>query len=345
MYKSVDTVIALDRLAKCTGLLKWMRGRCRRGITVLMYHKVLPEQMISKYPMRNLVVESSVFRSQMTWLKDRFEIVTLREAIRYWSSDDVKLSALDAPLACVTFDDGYLDNYRYAAPILDQLGVKATFFVTTDFVDGNPLWFDRAAYIWRTVRSAAVGRAEKIIPNWHQKFAGINALEGWIGALKLCDADAREKILAVADYGPMRDEFVYSPMNWEQIRELENRGHEIGSHSVTHPILTRIDDSALRFELEISRSRMNSAAIKNVVGICYPNGNYDARVMEFGEAAGYQYGCSVERGLASPRINRMGLPRRAILSSGRPDPLSIDYEAEVVGFHDFLRNLRKKFRN
>jgi peptidoglycan/xylan/chitin deacetylase (PgdA/CDA1 family) len=344
MYKSDNSIIALDWVLKLTGLLDWMRYRCRRGITVLMYHKVLPQQDVDRYPMRNLIVESSVFRSQISWLTKNFEVLTMRDAIRIAMSADLGISSRAKPLACVTFDDGYLDNYQFAAPILEEFGINGTFFVTTGFIDGSPLWFDRAVYAWQADRIAATDNAGKFVADWHKNFSAINTGGDWVGALKRCHPEVREKILGCVDYRLMKKDFVYSSMNWSQIRDLESRGHEIGSHSVTHPILTGADDANLQYELGESRERLISETGADIHGICYPNGNYDDRVIEFCKTAGYRYGCTVERGLALTSNNLMSLRRRAILSSGRPDPKLVGYEAEVVGFHDFLRNSKKFMR-
>jgi peptidoglycan/xylan/chitin deacetylase (PgdA/CDA1 family) len=345
MYKSVGTITALDLVAKYTGLLTWMRGRCRPGITILMYHKVLPAQLISQYPMPNLVVEESVFRRQIKWLQEHFEVLRLCDAIDYLSSPSSFSLASRAPLACITFDDGYLDNFVYAAPILDEAAVKATFFITTSFVDGNFLWFDRAAHLWCADQHLAINLAQKNVPDWRQRFSGkIRSHDEWVSILKQLDAITREKILAGFDASILKDKVVYSPMNWRHVAELRDRGHEIGAHSVTHPILTRVSDDCLEHELVGAMQALSSVAGEDIVGVCYPNGNYDQRVVALSKSAGFRYGCTVDRGMASWKSNRMTLPRRAILSSKRPDPILIGFEAEVVGYHDFLRGMRKRFR-
>ena len=71
------------------------------------------------------------FEQQMRSVGERFKIVRLCDfaaaLIRESPSVDI---------ACVTFDDGYLDNYECALPVLERCGVKATFFIATDFLGG-----------------------------------------------------------------------------------------------------------------------------------------------------------------------------------------------------------------
>jgi peptidoglycan/xylan/chitin deacetylase (PgdA/CDA1 family) len=76
------------------------------------------------------------------------------------------------------------------------------------------------------------------------------------------------------------------PMSWDQLGELAEAGWEIGSHTRTHPHLTRLDDDTLRTELTESR-----ADVERRFGRCptlaYPYGDHDERVVEAAGAAGY----------------------------------------------------------
>jgi peptidoglycan/xylan/chitin deacetylase (PgdA/CDA1 family) len=81
------------------------------------------------------------FASQIDWLRARFDIVTLREA-----QARIRSGRNDRPSACITFDDGYADNRRFAVPLLLKLGIPFTYFVSTDHVlRGKPFPHDVAA--------------------------------------------------------------------------------------------------------------------------------------------------------------------------------------------------------
>ena len=81
-----------------------------------------------------------------------------------------------------------------------------------------------------------------------------------------------------------------SPLCWEDAASLVERGWEVGSHTASHPLLTRVDDATLRDELVRSR-----AAIEDHLGTCtsvaYPYGQADARVAEAARTAGYEVAC------------------------------------------------------
>jgi hypothetical protein len=85
-------------------------------------------------------------------------------------------------------------------------------------------------------------------------------------------------------------------MTPEQIAELAEAGHEIGSHSITHPFLTQATDSALGTELTGSKNRLESITHDSFVSFAYPYGDYDARVIDKLKDTGYRSGRSVDEG-------------------------------------------------
>jgi len=89
-------------------------------------------------------------------------------------------------------------------------------------------------------------------------------------------------------------------MSWEQVRELHRLGHEVGSHSMTHPLLPGCTAQQIRDEIHRSRERLQQETGAPVASFCYPNGSYDARCLSEVQAAGYE--CSV--------TTRWGLNRR-----------------------------------
>jgi peptidoglycan/xylan/chitin deacetylase (PgdA/CDA1 family) len=111
-------------VASAHGTLFLLTGGLRNGITaVLMYHSIevdLP-----------WAVPAAAFRRQMLYLKANFRVVPLRQ---------LRTECLRRPgagrIISVTFDDGRLDNYVHALPVLEETGVKATFFVTTGYIGG-----------------------------------------------------------------------------------------------------------------------------------------------------------------------------------------------------------------
>jgi peptidoglycan/xylan/chitin deacetylase (PgdA/CDA1 family) len=96
-----------------------------------------------------------------------------------------------------------------------------------------------------------------------------------------------------------------------QVRLMVKWGWEIGSHTVSHPILTRCSSATLRRELVLSRRVLQHEFDVPVDFLCYPGGIYDGRVMRAAREAGYLAATSIRYGAATPR-ERYALPRIAV---------------------------------
>jgi peptidoglycan/xylan/chitin deacetylase (PgdA/CDA1 family) len=89
----------------------------------------------------------------------------------------------------------------------------------------------------------------------------------------------------------------FGAMSVAQVVELRRRGHEVGSHTATHPILTGLDDAELRREIEGSRDLLAGWLGAGVAGFCYPNGDHDERVVAAVARAGHAYACTTRDGV------------------------------------------------
>lgn len=95
-------------------------------------------------------------------------------------------------------------------------------------------------------------------------------------------------------------------MDWSTLRAIRSRGFAVGSHTITHPHLTRLSDAELETELTGSRARIEEVLQEPCRFLAYPYGENDGRVRRAAEAAGYMAAFSLRRAGAS---DRFGLPR------------------------------------
>ena len=117
-------------------------------------------------------------------------------------------------------------------------------------------------------------------------------------------------------------------MTWDHLRELAERGIEIGSHTVTHPHLTQISDDELDRELRESRARIQDVLARPARLLAYPYGQHDARVCEAARRAGYAAafaqwpGSSIRNDYALPRVSfyRADSLRRATFKTTKFGP-------------------------
>lgn len=99
--------------------------------------------------------------------------------------------------------------------------------------------------------------------------------------------------------GPHEHELI--PMSWEQLRRLHAAGWEIGSHSVSHPHLTRLGDAQLEAELRGSRLACAAGTGERCASIAYPYGDVDGRVAAAARDAGYAFGAALPTSFHRPR--------------------------------------------
>ncbi len=116
---------------------------------------------------------------------------------------------------------------------------------------------------------------------------------GWPGVLNL----------EVNDVGP-------AGIHPAEVRALLRAGWEVDSHTLTHPDLTKLGETALRHELVASRAALRRRFGPRTAALfCYPSGRYDARVEQAVHAAGYAAATTTRAGWATPRADRFALPR------------------------------------
>lgn len=338
----------LDHTAGFTGVLRMVETKMNRGLTILMYHRVLRYPQCPSYPLASLVVPDEAFRCQMQYLAEHCLVLPVTQALARLSQQ----SRHPRPLVAVTFDDGYDDNFEIAAPILEEFGIRGTFFVTSGFVDsGQPLWHDLAANAWINLTAdnrALVVQGLEVVPSQgmpytHGSNNPLQTMPQWMEALKRSTPVRRRKAVEAACQlvGNSIDRSAYAPMSIAQLQSLHQRGHEIGAHSITHPLLPQLDADTLQGELAEAREQLQSWTNDPVTGFCYPNGDYDNWIMQAVSQAGYDYACTTRSGLNLPNQNRLALNRlsitmhRTLKPDGSPDPLG--FRAELCGFRQLLR--------
>jgi peptidoglycan/xylan/chitin deacetylase (PgdA/CDA1 family) len=105
--------------------------------------------------------------------------------------------------------------------------------------------------------------------------------------------------------GPYADELV--PLSWQQLHEIADAGWEVGSHSLTHPRLTTLDDVELTRELGASKRECERQLGRPCTAIAYPFGDVDRRVVDAAAREGYEAGAAMT--VRSSRVQPLAWPR------------------------------------
>jgi peptidoglycan/xylan/chitin deacetylase (PgdA/CDA1 family) len=320
-----------NRLRDC-GVIRLIEASARRrALLVLTYHRIANPASSEDYgPIFSASPEA--LEQTLRALKISHKIVNMAELVSLAESG----FQVDEPVALVTFDDGYRDNFTAALPILRDLKIPATFFLTTGFLEGASLpWWDRIARIVRRskVERLTLDQPMPVIvdlrntPRDQAVFEVVRAYrdspvddeEAYFAALE----DRAEIHVDVEESA--RGQF----LTWGEVRAAADSGIDIGAHGQTHRRLSWLSEAEQRQELERSRAILQSHLNREILALAYPYGwfgAFDATTERLARETGYRVAFSAGEG-----VNR----------SGRTNPFAI--RRIGIGFADSPALLRARW--
>lgn len=278
---------------------------------VLAYHRVLPKDALRRQSVQaGMYVLDRVFDQHMIFLKRNFTVLSFQQLLDLWKKD--QWNAQDR-YCVITFDDGWLDNYHHAYPILKRHDIPATIFLPIDFV-GTHEWFwpDQVACLLNGVKESHARREDgkeiKLLLARHLKKetcamvqVDLRQESGIDQIIEQCKdlpiGQIRELITALAAVRRVslpQDRVI---VNWEEVREMSQHGISFGSHSCSHRILTTIRSEDVSQELVESRRVLMAQKVNYVPVFCYPNGNSDPYIQRQVQICGYEAAVSVQAGV------------------------------------------------
>lgn len=267
----------LARFAERTGFL---RRRLAGRLVVLTFHRVRPDgESAGGRPMRNLEVPVSAFRNLLAWMRRRAEPVSLEQwfpgggNVPEGGKEGAPALPRRLPCFAVTFDDGWADNALYAAPVLEELRMPATIFLST-------------------------GAIEKRIPFWWQ-VPGLSDAD--VEGMKSLPPEQLEKRLREAPPG-VRDACAKEFLDWTQVRAMARSGLvRFGLHGHRHALMTSLSHTAALDDIcrcrEILLARVPEAAVPF---FAWPNGNVRADLAAALESLGMRSAFGTRAGVVAP---------------------------------------------
>lgn len=283
-------------------MIRSLLGNCLRGVTsvgsllfnifdkpvvVLIYHRVtsLPSDP------QLLAVSPENFSEQMRYLRDNFPVLRF----------EADWGRITEPSVIVTFDDGYADNFLEALPIIEDVGIPATFFLGSAAIGSvEEFWWDELerlilgidlrpdrcqlngigrAMVWETGSAA---NRQKFYQELHplmrkmtsrEREAWLEQLRRWAG----CGSAGRvsHRALSVA----------------ELKKGAESSLVTIGAHGVTHTRLSNLDPDEQRYEVMHSKMRLEELCGREIKVFSYPfgcRGDYDRTTLGLCRSAGFR---------------------------------------------------------
>lgn len=234
--------MAAELYAHTPGFLTSLNGK----VVILTYHRVVTDREIAEQSIQpGMYVTRDVFAAQMRFLAQHFTVLSFSELLTLW--DEERWDA-GTRYCVVTFDDGWLDNYLYAFPVLSTSHIPATVFLPTGFI-GTSDWFWPEKIAWLAGQSVRRPYAERV----HMQIELRNRL-GWIGVER--DFEGQDGIDALIEFGKRQSQewitaFTESwaellgeewptdrqIVTWDEVRDMSAAGIVFGSHSVSHRLL------------------------------------------------------------------------------------------------------------
>ncbi len=237
------------------------RQACAR---ILMYHGVTSGG-------------ASALAAQLRYLARNFKIVSLASMVNRL----VQQGAAARNEIVLTFDDGLRNNFTVVYPILRHLQVPATFFVCPDLISsGRWLWNHESRCRLLSLKPEALAevRSKLLAAN-----VSVEGTVEWIKTLKPAQRRWAEEMIrqATPDFRPTpAQREAFDVMSWEEIASLDPSLITIGSHTLSHPVLTTLPADELDRELRESRQVLEQQLGRTIPFFCYPNGSYDERVYQ-----------------------------------------------------------------
>ncbi len=277
-------------------------------------------------------LSSEATRAQFDYLRRHYRVVPLLHIADQLASG----KSLDSRTVALTIDDGRRDFYQFMFPLLKEYKFPATFFAVSSFIRGEDwIWTDKVLWLSEQPNPPAT-----LIPGkLDQVFRSLNRMrpEARNAQIQTMAASAG---ISIPQQAPAK----YAPCSWNELREMADSGLvDIGSHTVTHPILSSISDQESWLELTESRRQIEEGTGRKVGSFCFPNGMpEDFRATQVQQIADAGYTCSVVAsfGLVGQGADKFRLPRIGMGSKSEP----IEFAKFLDGVAYYQRKLKASLR-
>jgi len=306
-------------------VIQGLRSMCAYDVPILAYHRVRDFDATYPFDVDLISATPEQFRWQVDYICKHFTPIRFSDLVKFLDDG----CPLPANPILVTFDDGFSDNYEIAFPILRDAGVPATFFVSSGYIGGTgTFWFDEVCHMVLTTQETCVQLKGGLVLDFDDLSSRRQAVFSVLQAMKRVDNATRlDWLESLRNLTGVRFPPKGAPdsrvMTWEQIRDMASHGMEIGSHTVTHPILNQVSDEQLISELADSKEAIRHETGTAPCVFAYPVGNREIvteKVVRAVQETGYRIAVAYFRGVNQRfALNRYSLCRIAVEHYIKPD--------------------------
>lgn len=317
-----------------------------KPLYIVMYHYIR-DLKHSRYPeIKGLDV--ALFREQIEYLKTSFQIVAMEEVIAACSGE----TELPERAILLTFDDGYIDNYTFVFPILEEFGLQGSFFISgKTFASHQLLDVNKIHHILAVAdihnlmtdlkRDMEYYRGQEYdyppTEELFQKYGVANRFDGGeiIFVKRMLQTVLPERLrnqisskLFIKYVGVTEEQLAYELyMTEEQIRTMKRHGMFIGVHGYDHYWLGNLEPEQMREDISLALDTLDEFIDRRRWVMNYPYGNYSQDVVRYIKSQGACVGLTVEARMAQiGKDDALLLPR---FDCNDFPPKSENYKKEI----------------
>lgn len=312
MKTTRSAVNALARFAvHGLGMIQAFFWYHRNSFQILTYHRFTDVPSVDP---------TEVLTRQCAYIREHFNPVSMSqiEAALHQGA------ALPPNAVAITVDDGYRDFLSVAFPVFRAYGLPVTVYLITGFIDRQLWpWWDRLAYALQhsATPDLTYGLSGNGLPSQlplrsnAERQAACSAVCAAMVKLpnreRLALMERLPEMLAVEI--PTEAPPEYAPLTWNEVRKLQTESVEFGAHSHTHPVLTSLENDELVYEeVAESKRRIEEELRSRVTHFCYPNGDFDDKVVAAVRASGFLSATTVLSGYDSRSTDPYLLRRHSL---------------------------------
>ncbi|AGC45977.1 polysaccharide deacetylase [Myxococcus stipitatus DSM 14675] len=274
-----------------------------RRILIVSYHRVVSDftgELQRSIP--GLLISQETFRRHIEEASAAgFDLVSIGDAVDVMAGRRVAKK----DLCVITFDDGYRDIYRYAYPILKQLGVPAITYLPTAFIGTNRRFnHDRLFHLLRRTQERNFQPVYATLPDASLSLLGpilsgqktvSAALDDFIGehptrVLTAIIDGLEQQLGGGQDLVPEQGDI----MNWDEVRRMARDGFEFGAHTLGHTVLTLEPQAVVEQEILESKRTIEAEVGIQVRDFAYCNGWYSDEIIRTLASHGFRSGVTTE---------------------------------------------------
>lgn len=264
----------------------WLLGlnqlflRKARGARLLVYHGICLNDHLR---FNTLFIKLKTFESQLQLYKKYFNLVSLDDFYQQKFNKD-KFNV------CLTFDDGFANNYKFVLPLLEQYQVPAVFFITGIRNAGyDILWNDILSVSYRCGPSKLVFKNEEFVKGKDKRYISSSTHKRLVDILRSTEFEDKAELMQILDPFKNRAESDYwLQMTGEQIRTLSgSKWATIGSHGYYHNDLAKVSPASAKEEIVQSKQYLEKITGKEIKALAFPYGSYTKETVNDAKNAGY----------------------------------------------------------